>query len=235
MPAGAISEFQGRGYGVSLFFPRSYGNPSGREHAAGGIGSALLVHGLLVALVVLGIGHADSVIDVARPLAVRMVEAVRPEEKKVLPPPPKVVPRQPQKTQPVPILASKSESATSNFVVPVQPPVPAALPAPAPAPVAVAAAEPLVEARFDADYLSNPKPPYPSASRRLGESGTVYLRVHVGPEGQALKVELKRSSGFPRLDQSALDTVAQWRFVPARRGSVQVASWVVVPIVFSLS
>jgi len=235
MPAGAISEFQGRGYGVSLFFPRSYGNPSGREHAAGGIGSALLVHGLLVALVVLGIGHADSVIDVARPLAVRMVEAVRPEEKKVLPPPPKVLPRQPQKTQPVPILASKTESATSDFIVPVQPPVPAALPAPAPAPVAVAAAEPLVEARFDADYLSNPKPPYPRASRQLAETGTVYLRVHVGPEGQALKVELKRSSGFPRLDQSALDTVAQWRFVPAKRGTLQVASWVVVPVVFSLS
>lgn len=215
---------------MSLFFPRSYGNPPGRDHAAGGIGSALLVHGLLVVLVVLGIGHADSVIDVARPLAVRMVEAVRPEEKKVLPPP-KVVPRQPQKIQPVPILASKTESDMSNFVLPA----PAALPAPAPAPVAVAAAEALVEARFDADYLSNPKPPYPRASRQLAETGTVYLRVHVGPEGQALKVELKRSCGFPRLDQSALDTVAQWRFVPAKRGTVQVASWVVVPVVFSLS
>ncbi len=219
---------------MSLFFPRSYGHPVGRESTAGGIGSALLVHAVLALLVVLGIGHADRVLEMARPLAVRMVEAARPEEKKILPPPPKVVPRQPQKVQPVPILASKSESATSDFVVPVQPPVPAALPAPAPAPVAVAA-EPLVEARFDADYLSNPKPPYPRASRQLAETGTVYLRVHVGPEGQALKVELKRSSGFPRLDQSALDTVAQWRFVPARRGALQVAAWVVVPVVFSLS
>ncbi len=219
---------------MSLFFPRSYGHPVGRESTAGGIGSALLVHAVLALLVVLGIGHADRVLEMARPLAVRMVEAARPEEKKILPPPPKVVPRQPQKVQPVPILASKSESAASDFVVPVQPPVPAALPAPAPAPVAVAA-EPLVEARFDADYLSNPKPPYPRASRQLAETGTVYLRVHVGPEGQALKVELKRSSGFPRLDQSALDTVAQWRFVPARRGALQVAAWVVVPVVFSLS
>jgi protein TonB len=194
-----------------------------------------LVHGLLAVLVIFGIGHADSVIEVARPLAVRMVEAVHPEEKKIQPPAPKVVPRQPQKVQPLPVLASQTQSATSTFVVPAQPPAPAVLPAPAPAPVAVAAAELLVEARFDADYLSNPKPPYPRASRQLAETGTVYLRVHVGPEGQALKVELKRSSGFPRLDQSALDTVALWRFVPAKRGTIQVASWVVVPVVFSLS
>ncbi len=92
-----------------------------------------------------------------------------------------------------------------------------------------------MEARFDADYLANPKPPYPLASRRLGEEGIVHLHVRVGPGGQPLKVELKRSSGFPRLDQSALDTVMRWRFVPARRGTTPVTSWVVVPIVFSLS
>jgi protein TonB len=73
------------------------------------------------------------------------------------------------------------------------------------------------------------------ASRRLGEAGVVRLRVFVDIEGQALKVELERSSGYPRLDQSALDTVANWRFVPARRGATPEASWVVVPLNFSSS
>jgi len=45
---------------------------------------------------------------------------------------------------------------------------------------------------------------------------------------------LKTSSGSPRLDQAALDTVKRWRFVPARQGDQSVAAWVVVPISFSL-
>lgn len=215
---------------MSLFFPSAYANPLGRKGNAAGIGSAILVHGAIVAIVALGVGQSEALTEMARPLAVRLVEAVRPEEKPPLPPPPKSQP----KMLKTPVLASTAPSAPSSFVVPEQPPVPVA-------PVAVAnpnpapAAEPLVEARFDADYLSNPKPPYPSASRRLGEAGTVYLRVHVSAEGHAHKVELKTSSGFPRLDQSALETVAQWRFVPAKRGSTTVTSWVVVPIVFSLT
>ena len=61
------------------------------------------------------------------------------------------------------------------------------------------------------------------------------LRVRVGPEGNAQQVELKQSSGYPRLDQSALETVPRWRFVPARRGETPVAAWVLVPVVFALS
>jgi protein TonB len=217
-----------------LFFPSAYANPLGRKGNAAGIGSAIAVHGTIVAIIALGVGQSEALTEMARPLAVRLVEAVRPEEKPPLPPPPKSQPKNQPKIIKAPVLASAAPNAPSSFVVPEQPPVPVApvvVANPTPAPPV----EPLVEARFDADYLSNPKPPYPSASRRLGEAGTVYLRVHVSAEGQAHKVELKSSSGFPRLDQSALETVAQWRFVPAKRGSTTVTSWVVVPIVFSLT
>jgi len=95
--------------------------------------------------------------------------------------------------------------------------------------------EPLVEARFDAAYLTNPKPTYPAASRRMGESGVVYLRVEVDADGQALQVEVKSSSGYPRLDRAAQEAVSNWRFIPARRGKLAVASWVVVPINYSLN
>jgi len=63
----------------------------------------------------------------------------------------------------------------------------------------------------------------------------VQLRVKVTPEGHAAQVELKRSSGYQRLDLVALDTVRSWRFVPARQGSTSVAAWVVVPIAFSFN
>ena len=89
-------------------------------------------------------------------------------------------------------------------------------------------------ARFDAVYLNNPAPPYPPASRRLGEEGKVILRVRVSPEGNADEVELKTSSGSPRLDDSARRTVRRWQFIPARRGGTAVESWVLVPILFKL-
>ena len=60
------------------------------------------------------------------------------------------------------------------------------------------------------------------------------LRVFVSAEGDAKQVEVKRSSGFQRLDLAAEKAVARWRFVPARRGEQAVTAWVVVPIVFSL-
>lgn len=222
------------GGSVSLFFPGAYSSPLGRKNNAAGIGSAIFVHAAIVAVIALGIGQSEALTEIARPLAVRLVEAVQPEEKPPapLPPPPKRQPRMQPKVVKVPVLVSTAPSAESTFVVSEQPPAP---PVVAEVVVPAPVVETLVEARFDADYLANPKPPYPSASRRLSEAGTVLLRVHVGADGQAHKVELKRSSGFARLDQSALETVAQWRFVPARRGSTAVTSWVIVPIVFSLT
>ena len=91
-----------------------------------------------------------------------------------------------------------------------------------------------VGARFDADFLNNPKPPYPPYSRRLGEEGKVILRVLVSAEGKAQEVELHTSSGSRRLDDSALRTVHVWKFVPAKRAGVAVESRALVPILFKL-
>jgi len=45
---------------------------------------------------------------------------------------------------------------------------------------------------------------------------------------------LKSSSGSNRLDDTAVETVRHWRFVPARQGEEPVAAWVLVPITFTL-
>jgi protein TonB len=89
-------------------------------------------------------------------------------------------------------------------------------------------------ANFDADYLRNPKPPYPPLSRRMREEGRVILRVRVTAEGSASDVEIRTSSGSARLDDSALRTVHRWKFIPARRGQTPVQSWVLVPVIFKL-
>jgi protein TonB len=109
----------------------------------------------------------------------------------------------------------------------------AATPVVAPAAEARAAA-PVTAARYDADYLNNPAPHYPPMSRRLGEQGTALLRVQVAGDGTPLVVELKRSSGFERLDTAARSAAMVWRFVPARQGDAVLVSWVDVPVQFSL-
>lgn len=88
---------------------------------------------------------------------------------------------------------------------------------------------------FQANYLNNPKPSYPSRSMALGEEGRVMLRVAVNEHGHPVRVEIVRSSGFPRLDEAARRTVERgWRFAPARRGEQAVAGVVQVPISFAL-
>jgi protein TonB len=86
----------------------------------------------------------------------------------------------------------------------------------------------------DADYLHNPKPPYPSVSKRLGEQGRVVVRTLIGADGVAQQAEIRQSSGFDRLDQSALNTALRWRYVPGKRAGVPEAMWFNVPFTFVL-
>jgi protein TonB len=83
--------------------------------------------------------------------------------------------------------------------------------------------------------LNNPAPAYPAASRRFGEQGRVLLDVYIQPDGRVGEIRLKQSSGYPRLDEAALDAVRRWRYVPAHRGDEPIAYWYVQPISFSLN
>ena len=79
----------------------------------------------------------------------------------------------------------------------------------------------------------NPNAPYPAESREKGEQGTVLLRVRTTPQGRPAAVEVKESSGYPRLDRSAVDTVWKWQFKPTPDdGSVV---WREVPIRFGIA
>lgn len=201
----------------------------------------LAVLGLHVAAVV---GMAElatrpAVRETVKELYVRLVELPPPAPEQPVAqeakPPPVAKKEVVRKPEPPPILAAAAEAPSmASFVVPPPPPAPLPIQAAPPPPLAPLAPMPVVAARFDADYLHNPKPIYPPASRRLSEEGTVTLRVRVSAEGATLAVELRQSSGYPRLDEAALDAVRRWRFVPARQGAEAIESWVAVPIAFKL-
>jgi TonB family protein len=83
-------------------------------------------------------------------------------------------------------------------------------------------------------YAVNPRPPYPDEAREKGYEGNVLLKVEVLPNGRVGHIEVKRTSGYEILDQSALLTVTQWRFIPARKGGEAIPFWVNIPIKFYL-
>ena len=103
-----------------------------------------------------------------------------------------------------------------------------------PAPPAPPAPAAVVAPHEGANYLKNPRPPYPPVAMRQGWQGEVLVRVRVSPDGRAASVAVQRSSGRDTLDKAALEAVRGWLFVPARQGGAAVAGWVTVPIVFKL-
>jgi protein TonB len=155
----------------------------------------------------------------------------QPPTRRIEPPKPRPVAKRPKPVEPPPILAAPAEvPSPSPIVAPPPPPPP-----PAPEPVVVAPPPlPVTQPIFNADYLENPAPPYPQSSRRLGEQGRVLLRVLVNPRGAADEVQVRTSSGYSRLDDSARETVRRWKFVPARRGDEPVPAWVLIPVSFRL-
>lgn len=71
----------------------------------------------------------------------------------------------------------------------------------------------------------NRAPRYPDGAWLAREQGEVVIRLHIEPDGRVSRVEVRRSSGHAALDQAAAATLARWRFLPALRDGVAVASY----------
>ena len=87
----------------------------------------------------------------------------------------------------------------------------------------------------DGESIRNLPPRYPGESRNAREEGTVQLRVVVGVEGSAKEVSVAQSSGYARLDASALEAVRKWRFMPAKQGDKLIEGSIVIPVSFWLT
>jgi protein TonB len=78
------------------------------------------------------------------------------------------------------------------------------------------------------------QPAYPPMSRRMNEEGVVALAVLVDERGRPAEVRVEHSSGFPRLDQAAVEGLRKWRFQAAVRDGVATRAWTTVRVRFRL-
>ncbi len=91
----------------------------------------------------------------------------------------------------------------------------------------------VVPARLRPGVVNAP-PTYPQASRLRNEEGRVTLQVEIDPLGRVADVRVVRSSGFPALDQAAMEAVRRWRFEAAQRDGLPVLSTTAIGIIFQL-
>ena len=201
-----------------------------------GLALTLAVHGLVLAAI-LSYAPARAALGSALPIMVSLIitqpELQAPRQAPKAAPPAKPLPAHSTQAPPPILVAAAPATVAAPYTVPAQPEPPKVAPSIA-APAALAPPAPLVLPRFDAAYLDNPAPAYPTQARRMKEQGKVTLRVLVNAAGAAERIEVRASSGSERLDQSALETVRRWRFVPAKQGAEAVSAWVLVPIAFTL-
>lgn len=146
----------------------------------------------------------------------------------VVPPPP---------AQPVPINEAPVIAPTDS-VAPPSPPQPVPInetPAASPAPASTKPAGPVaLGGELSVTCPERNPPRYPPLSRRLGEEGTVVLRVELDEQGKVYTARIAASSGFERLDNAALEAVRTWQCRPAYRDGQAVRAVAVQPFKFML-
>ncbi|XOT94497.1 energy transducer TonB, partial [Alcaligenes pakistanensis] len=83
------------------------------------------------------------------------------------------------------------------------------------------------------DYLGRrPVPVYPRASERRREQGRVVVRVVISTQGSVLEAKVQNSSGYERLDESALRAVRTARFKPYTENGVAYRAMADIPFDF---
>jgi periplasmic protein TonB len=132
---------------------------------------------------------------------------------------------------PAPNAPSGNAAPTAPSANVVDPAAQAAAPAAPAVPKPPAQPAVTLQPSTDADHADTQyRIALPAISARLSEHGRVLVRVQVGTDGRALQVQLLKSSGYARLDDNALATVARWRFKPGSVNGVPTVGWVEQPV-----
>lgn len=185
-------------------------------------------------------GLVSQVVQKAKPIVVSLIAEREP-------PKPHVVMAQPQPPQvqiqalfvPVPEVQITAPAVTPQVTVAPPPPVPAQPQVTAPNAVVVPVQPPAAPSIKTIPpgavrYLNEPRLVVPLLSRRLGEQGIVHLRVVVDVSGRPREITLKKSSGFDRLDQQALQDMRSARFVPQTENGQPIEWEVVAPLSYEI-
>lgn len=210
------------------------------------IGGVVLLH--VLALWALHTGLLQRATEWVIPMAVVSEMPPPPPSPPIKPPPPPPATPVRPSLAPTPLAlaplptpqptAAPIAPPTLAATAPVNAPV-LATPSVAPAPSVVAVPAPSPPAKVDmpttvADYRVQSLPIYSLMSKRMGEQGRVVVRVLISVDGVPQQAEVHQSSGFGRLDRSAVEAAMRSRYVPLKRGGIPEATWVLAPIEFKL-
>lgn len=216
--------------------------PSISRNAAIALSVVLLHVGFIYALYS---GLLTRAVELVVPVMV-LAQIIEPPVPKVAPPPPPPPPSQVKKpVTKAPTVAAPLPLAITDPTPAPNAPTGSTAPQPAPAPIAapvaaapVAATAPALTQKIeapilDASYTANEDVfRKPTLSIRNRESGAILLAVGVGINGFATSVSLIKSSGFPRLDEAAIQGAKKLKFKPATKSGVPIEMLYTLPVTY---
>ena len=85
-----------------------------------------------------------------------------------------------------------------------------------------------------ADFFSCSKPVWPAADLAAGHQGTVTLKFEIDADGTVLRSKVENSSGYPALDQAALEGISKCKFKPGMADGKPVLSGMQMKYVWTL-
>jgi protein TonB len=194
---------------------------------------------ILAAIVLL---HCGFFYLLSSGMAVQIIEKLRPPSVLVIPTPEREQLPQPVKQtivniDPVSLTVPPPDPIPSLPQEPNPETAPAAIIAPPPSAVGTETpgpAAPVITAPDIDPRLGLSEPPYPASEIRAEHTGTVLLSIYVLENGRVGEVRLDQSSGYPKLDDSALREARRWKLRPGMRDGVPVAMWKQIPVTFQL-
>ena len=210
------------------------------------LAATALLHGALLAALVLMSARPDAPRAVSSEISVRLIAAQQAKAQAMLQPPKLAAPISlatpsafvlpapswtvaVQEAAPAPAPATPVASVIATLAPPIAGP---ATNTPPPAPEAAYQAAAPADRQCAADSAARH---YPALLRERGIEGRVLLRVRIDEQGRATEVRVQDGSGYRLLDEAAQRVTQGCRFTPARRGEQALASWVIYPVRFALN
>jgi len=78
------------------------------------------------------------------------------------------------------------------------------------------------------------KPEWPKEALRKEQTGTAVLGFLIGEDGKVIDAIVHKSSGFPLLDEAALNGIRRCQFIPQKLNGIGISSWTRVQYVWVL-
>ena len=203
------------------FFEQKRGSPTG---------FALVVAAHVAALGALALVKGPEFIrPLNPPLVITPIDI--PDDPPPEPPRPRAEPRQPSHMTVAPTPAP----GPTDFITIQRPPQPPIFDTRPPGPVEIARFETPTPVRREAELIPRDlQPPYPTAEQRAQRSGTVRIRLTIGPDGRVTGVERLQATSDAFWRVTERQALSRWRFRPATLDGRPIAATRVMTVTFRI-